>query len=247
MLSKQTAIIVDDEQDSRENLERLIHHESPELQIISTADSAQTALKQVIEKHPDLLFIDIQMSGQDGFWLADKLRHFENSPDIIFVTAYDEYAIKSIKHAAFDFLIKPIIPENLKNILDRYQSKNNKERLSLKLEKLSSFINRKRLKLNTLNGFVIVKPEDIVYCEAEGNYSLLHLTNGRKELISMQLGLVEEKLGTNNFLRINRSTTINLNYLDSYNRKSKQVILQDIIQKYEIKASRSGAKKLMVI
>lgn len=243
-----TSIIVDDEPDAINALIQMLHNTSPEVSVLAGANNAQTALEQVIDKHPDLIFLDIQMPVHDGFWLADKLRHMHNRPEIIFTTAYDAYAIEAIKHAAFDFLLKPIVPEELNQTLERYRSVNHqKENLNLKLEKLSDYLNKDRIRLNTLDGFRIVKPDEIVYINAEGSYSIIHLTDGREELISMHLGHVEEKLGSNNFLRIGRSLTINLDFLDSFNRKTKTVTLQDTLQKYELKASRSWAKALMHI
>jgi len=247
MPTKLTAIIVDNEQDARESLEQLIKNNLPDVEVTYKAGNAPDALALVIDKHPDLLFLDIQMPVYDGFWLADKLGNFENGTSIIFITAYDEYAIEAIKHAAFDFLTKPIAPDELKKAVERYKNGNNKGGFSQKLEKLTSFFNQSKLKLNTQSGFIMVKPEDIVYCEASGNYCILHLTNGKEKLISMHLGLLEENLPHRTFLRINRSTTINLDYIDGFNRKTKQVILQDIIQKYELKASRSGTRRLMEI
>jgi len=233
-MSKQiTAIIVDDEQDARDGLERQIVDLLPDVNIIAKAENAQNALEIIIDEHPNLVFLDIQMPVNDGFWLANKLNKLKNGTSIIFVTAYDEYAIKAIKYAAFDFLTKPVIPELLKESVERYAANNDNMNLNQKL--------------NIYNGFIMVSPADIVYCEAEKNYCNIYLLNGKKEFVTSQLAEVEKKLAENSFVKISRSAIINLNYLETYNRKTKTVILSVIIQKFELKVSSSGEKRLLLL
>ncbi|RLD91409.1 MAG: DNA-binding response regulator [Bacteroidetes bacterium] len=244
-MTKLTAIIVDDEQDSIDNLEWLINNELPEITIAGKAVNAQNGLEMIIDKEPEIVFLDIQMPDKDGFWLVDKLSKLQTEPCIIFVTAFDEYAIEAIKHAAFDFLTKPVDPDILKETIGRYLANRHKYSLADKLESLNSFFNRGKIKLNNYNGFIIIKTDDIIYCEANSNYCKIMLTDGRKELLTMQLGQVEKKLDKENFVRINRSALVNLDYVDSFNRKTKTVMLSDVLQKYEFKVSSKGVKRLM--
>ncbi len=244
MTPKITALIVDDEQDARDGLERLIENEIPELEIIGKAENAQNALEMIVDESPEIVFLDIQMPGKDGFWLADKLGKLQLETCIIFVTAYDEYAIEAIKHSAFDFLTKPISPELLKSTIDRFREKRKTYNLNYKLDKLKSFLRQDRVKFNNRNGFVILNANDIVFCKADKNYCKTVLANGKTELITMQLGSVEDKLDKESFIRINRSTLVNLDYLENFNRKTRSVILSDILQKYEFKVSASGLKRL---
>ncbi len=249
MSSEYTAVIVDDEQAARDGLKILMKTYLPEVEVIDTAENAPDALALVIDKHPDLLFLDIEMPVYSGFWLAEKLKKFDNGTSIIFVTAYDEFAIDAIKHAAFDFLTKPVAVEELERAVRRFiaNKHNVQEKLSEKLSRLTEFLNKAKIKLQTQTGFVIVKPEDIIFCEANGNYCTIHLTNGKEETVSMHLGLVEEKLPKANFLRINRSVTVNLDYLDSFNRKTRTVRLVNVLETFDFHTSRTGAKKLMAI
>ncbi len=242
-----TSIIIDDEQDAIDGLKQIIRTTIQEVSVVATARDAQTGLDLIIDEHPDLIFLDVEMPVHNGFWLADKLKHFDNGSDIIFITAFDEYAIKAFKYAAFDFLTKPIIPENLRNTIERYETTNNKTTLNNKLNKLSLFLNQKKIKLNTHDGFIMVNPDEIVYCQADGSYSKIFLTNGNQELITIHLKLLEEKLPSDTFLRINRSTTINLDFLDRFNKNNKIVTLVNPLQKYEFKASGSGVKRLKEI
>jgi two-component system LytT family response regulator len=242
-----TSIIVDDEPDAIDAFKQILHSVTPEVSVLAKANNAQTGLELIIDKHPDLLFLDVEMPGHNGFWLAEKLRHFENGTDIIFITAYNEYAMQAFKYAAFDFLTKPIDPENLRNTIERYKTTNNKTVLSHKLDKLTLFLNQKKIRLDTHDGFIMVNPDEIVYCQADGAYSEIFLSNGSREVLTMHLKLLEKKLPPDKFLRINRSTTIHLDYLSRFNRKEKTVTLENLIQRYELKVSGSGAKKLKEI
>ena len=247
-MSKQiTAVIVDDEQDARDGLERQIIDLLPNLNIIAKAENAQNALEIIIDEHPDLVFLDIQMPVNDGFWLANKLNKLQNSTSIIFVTAFDEYAIEAIKYAAFDFLTKPVIPELLKESVDRFVANKDNGNLNEKLENLKAFLQQRKIKFNIYNGFIMVSPTDIVYCEAEKNYCNIYLSNGKKEFITSQLGFIEKKLVESSFVKISRSTIINLDYLENYNRKTKTVILSVVVQKFELKVSSSGEKRLLLL
>ena len=242
-----TSVIIDDEQDAIDGLQQVLQQVTPEVSVVGTARSAQTGLDLIIDEHPDLIFLDVNMPGHDGFWLADKLKHFENGSGIIFVTAYDEYAIKAFKYSAFDFLTKPVNPADVQNSIMRYRGLHHLEPMAKKIQRLTDYLNQAKLKLNTLYGFVMVSPKDIVYCQAEGSYCRIFLTNGKEELLSMHLKLLEEKLPSQTFIRINRSVTINLDYLESFNRKTKVVTLVDVLQEYEFTTSNTGARKLKQI
>ena len=239
-----TSVIIDDEQDAIDGLEHVLQQVTPEVSVVGTARDAQSGLDIIIDEHPDLIFLDVEMPVHNGFWLAEKLRKFENGSNIIFVTAYNEYAMRAFKYAAFDFLTKPITPEDLRSTIARYEKAMNKSVLNKKMEKLSWFLNQKRIKLNTHDGFIMINPDEIVYCEADGAYSNIFLSNGKKMLITLHLKKLEEKLPQDRFLRINRSTTIHLDYLSGFNSKTKTVMLENVIQRYELKTSVSGAKRL---
>ena len=247
MLNSITAIIVDDERDARDGLESLINRFLPKIKIIAKSENAQNALEIIIDQNPEIVFSDIQMPVNDGFWLANKLNKLKNNNCIIFITAYDEYAIKAIKYAAFDFITKPIDTQKLNETVNRYITNKEEYNLKQKADSLKTFFQQDRLKFNTLNGFVMILPEDIIYCEADNNYCNVYLTNGKMEVITLQLKYLEEKLKDKSFIKINKSTLININLLETFNRRTKMVIISDVLQKYEFKASSSGAKLLSIL
>ncbi len=247
MNTKLTALIVDDEPDALLGLKELIENNLPEFSKIETAENAQNALEKIIDSTPDILFLDIQMPIHDGFWLADKLSKLKINTDIIFVTAYNEYAIEAIRHSAFDFLVKPVDPDELKNAVNRYLQLINgqKNTLKEKVSRLNDFFNRERLKFNSQKGVTFLNADEIIYCEAQHNYTLLHLIDGKQLLITMQLGKTEKILKDKGFLRISRSALINKSFIEMYNRKRRTVILTDTLQKYELKTSFTGSKRLL--
>jgi len=243
-----TVLIVDDEQDSRDGLETLIKKNLYELSIIAKAESGKQALEIIVEQSPEIIFLDVQMPLHNGFWLVEKLKMFRINTCIIFLTAYDQYAIQALRHAAFDFLTKPVDLKKLKDTVDRFKQERNKYNLNRKLDQLELFLARGKVRFNMMDGFIMIAPEDIIFCEADKNYSYIHLINGKSHLITSQLGVLDKMLDNKGaFIRISRSALINLDYLERYIRKTKIVILTDILQKYELKASISGTRKLLSI
>lgn len=208
-------------------------------------DNAEDALQMIIDQQVELLFLDVQMPVHNGFWLANKLKGMDSQTAIIFTTAYDEFAIEAIRHSAFDYLLKPISSEELKNAVKSYCEYRNKYNLHKKIDDLKTYLSSEKVSFNTLEGFVMINISSIIYAEAEGNYTRLFLSNGNVELITLQLHSIEEKLPANKFIRVNRSNMINIDYISSYNRKNRKIILYDILQKFEFSVSKSGNQKLM--
>ncbi len=246
MLNQITSIIIDDEPDSIIQLERAIKSIDGTT-VVGTALDAQEGLELIIDKNPSLIFVDINMPNKDGFWLANKVHKLNKPIDIVFVTGYDEYAIKAIKYAAFDYLTKPIIPDLLKETIKRHIEKSDRDVLNDNYKRLKSFLNKDKIKFTNSLGFIMVDPNEIIYCEADGNYCKIYTSNNRQELVTCQLGLIEKKLSQKTFLRISRSVIINMDFLHSFNRKEKTVLLSNQNIKVELKASNSGVKKLILI
>ncbi len=241
------ALIIDDEQCARENLEALISIYAPQVKVVASIGDALTGLDAIVKLNPDIVFLDIHMPEHDGFWLAERLRKLKSNNRIVFITAYDEHAIDAFKYAAFDFLTKPVEPEVLKRVILRYQDEEAVDSIHIKLENLMSFLNNGRLKLNTHDGFIIVRAHDIVYCKADRNYSEISMACGEKHLISSPLLSLEEMLKPFSFIRISRSHLINLDYLKRFYRCSKQVLLSSEVIDVTLKASSSGVKRLLEI
>jgi len=206
-------LIVDDEPEARDLLTILLGTIKG-ITVTGTAENVDRALQQVENQAPDLILLDIQMPERSGFELVSQLRRMEKAIGYIFVTAYDEYAIRAVRESAFDYLLKPVDPRELEQAIDRFREVWREKELQERIDELLSNLDTgKRLKLNTRSGFLVLDPRDIVCCIADGNYTEILLANNRKEIISSNLGSIEFELQQDGFFRISRSALINLGYL----------------------------------
>ncbi len=191
----------------------------------------------MIIHNPDVIFLDIQMPKRSGFKVVSDLQQAGIFPDIIFVTGYDKFAIEAIRCSIFDFLVKPVEPDELRKTLNRLMVKklgtNNKEIFQELVERTVYHANK--LKFNTLNGFFFIPPEDILYIQAEGSYSTLYCNVKDPKMITMNIGKIEEILPGHLFLRINRSIIVNISYLSRIDRKKRIVILEKEKKEYFFK------------
>lgn len=231
-------IIVDDEQDAREGLNFLITNKLPELKVLAIASNAIQALDALIEHKPEICFLDVEMPGKNGLELAKDIRNLQIRTSIIFITSFNQYAIDAIKQQAFDYLLKPVDPDELKTAVQRYRAANQRHNHH---ETESHY---PKLRLNKKNGYLFIEYPQIVYAEAEGNYTSLVLSNGKQEIVCKQLGKLEEGLPSNLFIRINRSNIINSQYINFLDRKTQQLHLECELLKYTLNATREGIQKL---
>jgi len=214
------AIIVDDEKHCREVLELLLHKHCPKVTIQATCADAMTALKEIDRQQPDILFLDIEMPDMNGFEMLEKI----NDPrfEIVFTTAYNEYAIKAIKHSALDYLLKPIDKDELILAIKKVQ-KAKTQKAGARVENLLDLLNNKkpsrRFAVSTLEGLIMVNIDDILFCESDSAYCRLFFRDQPKPMvISKTLKEVEEVLQGSNFCRIHHSYVINMKFVDRYIR-----------------------------
>ncbi len=206
-------IIIDDERRSRKVLAELLSLIS-DVNIVGEAGNVDEGVSEIRKLEPDLIFLDIEMPLKSGFDLLKEIQNDAHIPDIIFVTAYDKYAIEAFKYAAFDYLLKPINRIHLKETLDRYRESKTKNSIPNKLAELFSYMEEpKKLVFDLRTGLLIIEPTDLVYCLADGNYTYLYLNDGRIEVVSFNIGYVEKKLKAFTFFRLNRSTLINIEHI----------------------------------
>ena len=224
-------IIVDDEILVAQNLEMLLKRYCPEVIVEGIAHSAKDAEAQIKDKDPDLLFLDVEMPNGNGF---DLLKRFgQINFGVIFVTAFDHYAIKAIKYSAIDYLLKPIdINELIAAVGKAQQQIKNKsvnQGLSLLLNNLAQPVTRlQKLTLPTMDGIIFVSLEDILYCKSDGNYTLFYLSNGQTPLVTKQIGTYEDLLPEPLFCRIHRQYIINVNRVSKYIKgRGGYVIMSD--------------------
>ena len=174
------------------------------------------------KEHPHLVLLDIQMPEKDGFHFIEEVHRSGEDPGIIFVTAYEHYAIQAIRNSVFDYILKPVHQDELFDAIERFRRRRGSIQ-EMDLQKLVVALRDRgptRVKLNTRSGYVLIDPAEVVYCQADGNYTYLHLARGNSETITQNLGAIEEILGGNSFFRASRSYLLNLKYLTRVDRKN---------------------------
>jgi two-component system LytT family response regulator len=207
------AIIIDDEPEAIVNLETLATGISG-LEICGSSSNPGKALSLFLKSQPDILFLDIQMPGMNGFDVLKELHDHQLNPYTIFTTAYDHHAIQAIKAGAFDYLLKPIDPEELSLAIEKVLAHRELHRLEQRMNSLEQVVhNHRKLKFNVRGGSVFIHPDDIVYIRAEWNYSDIYLSKQKHEFISMNLGSLQDLLPKDMFVRISRSIIINKTYI----------------------------------
>ena len=201
------AIIVDDEQGPREFLKGAINEYCPHVEIVGIAKDTFEAEKMIEEISPDLLFLDVEMPRRSGIEMLQELSQVDF--EVIFTTAFDKYAIQAIKLSALDYLIKPISINDLKEavekiMLEKKQSDRLKNLISNTLE------DKKKIAIPGFDGISFVPIEDILYCKADGSYTVFKLIDGEEVLASKSLKNYEEILENNTFYRCHKSYLVNL-------------------------------------
>jgi two-component system, LytTR family, response regulator len=214
------AILIDDERDALEMLEWIIKKNSPEVEIIAMCDSALDGLEKIKDLKPELVFLDIEMPQLNGFDLLERLGKYDF--EVIFTTAYNQFAIKALKICALDYLLKPIDGEELKAAVKKAISRKSKVS-SEQLEMLMNYFKPekpkiRRVALTASDHLVFVDTNDIVYCESDSNYTTFFLAKGEKVMISKTLKDVEEILEGADFFRVHASYLINMKHVSKFTR-----------------------------
>lgn len=224
------AIIVDDEEYSRKSLFFLVDGYCPKVKIKGIAKSVEEARQMLKSIDVDLVFLDIAMPVEDGFRLLPDLKNGISS--VIFTTAHDQYALKALKASAVDFLLKPIDIEELTEAIekavlwktikenDRLNTSYNPAQLNSLEENLNEVKKITKLNLPHLNGFHVINVDNIIFIEADSNYSIFHLENQDQIVVSKHLKEYEDILAGKDFCRIHKSTIINLKHLINYSNKN---------------------------
>jgi two-component system LytT family response regulator len=233
-------VIIDDEAHMRESLAEMLKSECPGARLVAQADGVETGMSVIQKYHPDLVLLDIRMKDGTGFDLLEK---FENIDfNIIFVTAYDEYAIKAIKFSALDYLLKPADPEDLKKAVIKAEDVSQKD-LKAKLDTLSNNLktndqDKKKIILKTLDNIYLVGVKDIIHIEGDGRYSSFCLNSGEKVLVSINLKFYQEMLEEYGFFRTHKSHLINLDHIYRFEKADGGFVVLDNNEKVPVASRR---------
>jgi|LakMenEpi03Aug12_release.lakeMendotaPanAssembly.Ray.scaffolds.fasta_scaffold372784_2 two-component system LytT family response regulator len=230
-----STIIVDDERLNISLLESTLQKYYPELKIIGTAETLHNAFELIINKKPDIIFLDIQLHDQTAFDLIEMLD--DDDLNIILITAYEYYGIKAIKYGVVDYLLKPIQMVELTNAIKKIKNK-----IQLKTSVKQPVIEKEFLHIHSREHIEMLKLVDIIYLAANGSYTDIYLINNVKVVASRPLKYIEEQVQNTNFLRVHNSYIINIYYIEKIIKtKYGRVIMKN---GYEIPISATKRKSV---
>jgi two-component system, LytTR family, response regulator len=223
-------VIIDDEDHARETLRMLVTENCPQVSIAGEAGGVESGIKLIRETHPDLLLLDIQLTDGNSFDILARLSPVNFK--VIFITAYDKYALQAFKFSAVDYLLKPVSRNELIYAINRaaqlLQQDFNLQMLALG-ENLKSMVGQKqRIILKTSDNIYLVEQNDIISCESDGCYTVFHTTRGEKIMVTGILKEFDELLGECGFYRIHKSYLVNLRHVIRFEKQDGGfVVLSD--------------------
>ncbi|MES2592150.1 MAG: LytTR family DNA-binding domain-containing protein [Bacteroidota bacterium] len=226
------ALVIDDEGNARFTLSNYLTTYCPEVTILGEADSVESGFLAINKYQPDVVFLDIMLSDGSGFNLLNR---FENiNFKVVFVTSFSQYAIKALKYSAFDYILKPIDIDELLTVVNRLKSIiETSSDTGTKLDFLEKSMTKEENKftkivLATNNSLYVVEIADIIHCEAQESYTMFHLANDTRLMVSKTLKEYEELLQEHLFVRIHKSHLVNFNFITRFlNQDGGSVVLKN--------------------
>ena len=234
---KISCVIVDDEPKACQLLVGLLR-QIPDVEVLESFTDPFEARLYVMDSNPDMVLLDINMPGLSGLEFLDSIKRARIPSEVVFVTGFDHYTVDAIRKDAFDYLLKPVSLDDLVEMICRYRG-----RLSRK--PVQQDICYGKLKFNTLQGFFLLDVSDIVYAQADGNYSVVYLNDGTTKIITQNLGSIDERLADFSFFRMDRSIIINLKYLVHINRREQACTLAFNGASIDFLVNRNRLKQLI--
>jgi len=240
------AIIVEDEEASRETLANYVTKYCPDVELMAQADSVKTGIEAIKTYNPDIVFLDVEMPYGNGFDLLDKIDEINFAT--VFVTAFSNYAIKALNISASYYILKPVDIDELIMAVEKIkeEKKNNNHSFYSKIlaENLQNTNKQEhKIVLPLMDGFEVIRVKDVIRIKANDNFSDFHLTDGSRKVICRTLKHYEELLSDFEFLRVHKSHLVNLQYIKRYIKgKGGQLIMTD---NSEVEVSQNKKKQLL--
>lgn len=234
-------VLVDDEKNALEMMEWLLKTYCPNVEVVALCSTAEKGIEAINKFKPDVVFLDIEMPRMNGFDMLEQVSSL--SFEVVFCTAYDQFAIKAFKYSALNYLLKPVDPEYLKATIMRVEEKKalpTREQFALLLQQLNrqTVSTPSRIALTTGDGLIFVTTADIIYCKAESNYTHVVLTGGRKILVSRVLKELDEALSGPDFYRVHSSYLIGINHIKKFVRGEGGYLVMDNDENITLSRSR---------
>ncbi len=223
-------VIVEDEEMARKVLKSLLSQYCKDVMVCAEADNVDSG-KAVIEAfHPDLVFLDIEMPGGSGFKLLSSIENIDF--EVVFTTAYEQFAIKAIRHAALDYLLKPIDPKELVAAVEKVKDAKYKKVLKKQYDSLLKNLDPEQLavrkiSISTTDKIHLIEVDNIIRCESDNYYTIIHFKNGTNLMVSKTLKEMEQKLEEYNFVRTHKSHLVNIKCVINFLKEEMMVLLSD--------------------
>ena len=225
------AIIVDDEQHCIDRLKKLLGEHLGAIELIGSFKTVKEALKGIETIAPDVVFLDVHLQDETGFDLLARLSPIDF--EVIFTTAYDNYAVEAFRFSALDYLLKPVDKEEFAATIQKIVEKGGLKDASKRLEVLfynfeNKMVGSRKAAIPTLEGLTFIKIDDIVRCQSDGNYTNIFLIENKKLIATKTLKYFEEMLDDHQFFRVHKSHYINVSFIDKYLKgKGGYVLISD--------------------
>lgn len=218
-MKKIKTIIIDDEQGNIITLTEMLNSYCPDVQIVGIANNITDGERLIYSEDPELVFLDIEMPFGNGFELLNKLLPIKF--EVIFITAFNSYAIKAFKYSVVDYLLKPVNIEELKAAVLKVRNKLDNTNVTLRIDSLLSNLKieksgQKKIGISTEDGIIFEEIDNIMYLEAEGFYTVIYMKAGKSVTTSRTLKDFEDMLPENIFFRVHNSSIVNINYIKKY-------------------------------
>jgi two-component system LytT family response regulator len=212
-------IIIDDESDARESLRMALERYCPDIELLTSCTTPEEGIQSIRELQPHLVFLDVQMPHLSGFDLLAEIGEIDFA--VIFVTAYNHYAIKAIKFSALDYLLKPVDPDDLVHAVQKAKNLHLRKENNFRYQSVLSNVKNQQLKMDKLaipdsEGIIFVETANIICCRADGNYTMLYLSGGKTILVSKPLKDFEAILSNYGFSRVHHAALINMKHIQKY-------------------------------
>ncbi len=244
-MAKYSAILLDDEDLCTKALELDLSKYCPEVDIIGVFHSPKKALEAIGDLNPDILYLDVEMPWMNGFEFLQKLK--EITFEVIFTTAYNEFAIEAFRANAVDYLLKPVDNQLLAKAtqkaiqtIKRNQQSNNIEQL---IQQMTALRKADNLCIPTRDGFEFINTSDIIYCQADNNYCMIHVEGEKTRIVTRTLKDIEGQLDPKQFLRTHQSYLINLDHVKAYSRVDGGLIIMS--NKTKLPVSRTKKESVV--
>ena len=239
------AILIDDESHCNQSLEIELGEYCPEVSVMATYTSGEKAIEGIRKLKPDLVFLDIEMPWINGFELLKRVGKLDF--EVIFITAYDTYAIEAFRYCAIDYLLKPIQSDLLQEAVEKVSTKQrqnfNEEKLSALLHNMNREQTSMKIVLPTSNSLEVINVDEITRCQSENNYSHVFLSDDTKIFLAKSLKEIENIIQSSKFLRVHQSHLINTQYIKRYVRSDGGYLLMK--DGSQVSVSKANKDKLM--